>query len=192
LRPQFLSNTEIAIAISLTLLVVAVAIYDLRERRIPNRLVFPAVFVGIALHLTKGWSGLWLSLGGLALGFGLLLIPYLAGAMWPGDVKFLAAIGSFVGPSGILRIFLLTLLCYPVLAFFFVLREGKLGVTWLRFRRLVALFLGLFIPTFKNYAALLEARNNPEIESATTPFGLAISVGTLIAIYTPLLVIRFR
>lgn len=190
MRPQFLSTTEIAIAASLTLLVVAVAFYDLRERRIPNRLVFPAVFVGIALNLTKGWHGLWISLGGLALGFGLLFIPYLVGAMWPGDVKFLAAIGSFVGPSGILRIFLLTLLCYPMLAFIFVLRDRKLAVTWLRFRRLLSQFLGLFIPAFKNYAALLEARNNPEIKSATTPFGVAISIGTLIAIYTSLLLFR--
>lgn len=187
MRSQLLSTAEIILAVSLTLLVVAVAVYDLRERRIPNRLVFPAACVGVVLNLAKGWSGLGQSLGGLALGFSLLFIPYLIGAMWPGDVKFLAAIGSFVGPSGVLRVFLLTLLCYPALALFFVLRDGKLGVTWLRFRRALSRTIGFFVPAFKSYAALLEARDDPQVASASTPFGVAISAGTLLALYTPLL-----
>lgn len=187
MRPQLLSHTDIIAAVSLTLFAVAVAVYDLRERRIPNLLVLPAACLGIGLHLTEGWDGLRFALGGLALGFSLLFVPYLFGAMWPGDVKFLAAVGSFVGPGGVLRVFLLTLLCYPLLALFFVLKDGKLGVTWLRFRRVLARTIGMFVPTFKGYAALLEARDNPQITSATTPFGVAISAGTLLALYTPLL-----
>jgi prepilin peptidase CpaA len=187
LRPQFLTPADIALAAALTLLAVAVAVFDLRERRIPNRLVFPAACVGVSLNATRGWGGLWFGLGGLALGFGLLFIPYLLGAMWPGDVKFLAAVGSFVGASGVLRVFLLTLLCYPALALFFVLKDGKLGVTWLRFRRLVARALGLFIPAFKLYAESLEARDDASVASATTPFGVAISAGALVALSTPLL-----
>jgi prepilin peptidase CpaA len=187
LRPQLLTTADIALAASLTLLAVAVAVFDLRERRIPNRLVFPAACIGVGLNATRGWGGLWLSLGGLAFGFGLLFIPYLLGAMWPGDVKFLAAVGSFVGASGVLRVFLLTLLCYPALALIFVLKDGKFGVTWLRFRRLLARMLGLFVPAFKLYAEKLHALDDASVASATTPFGVAISAGALLALYTPLL-----
>lgn len=179
--------SDLAAATILTLLAVAVAVYDWRERRIPNRLVIPAACVGIALNAVRGWAGLGFSLGGLAVGLALLLLPHLLGAMGAGDVKYLAAVGSVVGAGGVLRVFLLTLLCYPALALFCVLRDGKLKVTWLRFRRVLSQFGGLFAPALKNYAALLESRDDARVASATAPFGVAISAGTLLALFTSLL-----
>ncbi|MFM8393464.1 MAG: prepilin peptidase, partial [Acidobacteriota bacterium] len=74
--------------------VLAVAIYDLRERRIPNVLVFPAMLVGTCFHLLTGVEGRLAGVKGLATGFLLLLIPYAVGGMKAGDVKFLMAIGA--------------------------------------------------------------------------------------------------
>src|SRR5436309_3229359 len=104
---------ERASAAILTALVLAVSIFDLRERRIPNFLVLPAACIGLGLNLYGGWDGLLFSAQGLAVGLTLLFVPYLLGAMGAGDVKFLAAIGAFVGAVGVARVLLLSLLCYP-------------------------------------------------------------------------------
>ncbi len=172
-------------AITLTILVVAVAIFDLRQRRIPNFLVFPAILIGLALHsFGDGLNGFLFALKGLGLGFGLLLIPYLVKGMKAGDVKFLMAIGAFTGAAGVARILLVTVLCYPLLAAVAVLKERKLNITWLRFRRILFNFLGFFVPGLKLYAMRLESQDDETTASATTPFGVAIAAGALISTYT--------
>jgi len=169
----------------LTAFVIAVSIFDLRERRIPNLLVFPAALIGLTLNLIlRGWEGLGFGLKGLAAGFALLFIPYLVGGMKAGDVKFLAAIGAFTGATGIIRALLATLLCYPLFAAVAVVRERKLKLTWLRFRRVLLNFSGFFVPGLRLYAIRLEGRDDKSVPSATTPFGVAIAAGTLIAVYT--------
>lgn len=176
---------EYIIAIGLTLFVVLVAIYDLRERRIPNLIVFPALLLGVFLNtLEFGWVGLLFALKGAGLGFAILFIPYLVKGMKAGDVKFVMAIGSFVGSATIVRVLLITLLCYPVLAAIVVIRDGKLAITWLRFRRVLFNFLSFFISNFRLYAMHIENSDDESIASATTPFGVAIAAGTLISIYT--------
>ena len=176
---------ERAAALSLTALVLAVSFFDLRERRIPNFLVLPAAGIGLGLGACRGWAGLAASAAGLAVGFALLFVPYLLGVMGAGDVKFLAAIGSFVGVAGVVRVLLLWALCYPLLAAVFVIRERKVKLTLLRFGRVLCNFLGSFVSGFKLYATRLEAHDAPQIASVRTPFGVALAMGTLIALYTP-------
>jgi len=172
-------------AVVLTILVVAVAIFDLRWRRIPNFLVFPAILIGVALHsFDGGLNGFLFALKGLGLGFGLLLIPYLVKGMKAGDVKFMMAIGAFTGAAGVARVLLVTTLCYPLLAAVVVVKERKLGVTWLRFRRILLNFLGFFVPGLKLYALRLESQDDEKVASASTPFGVAITAGALISTYT--------
>lgn len=170
---------------AVTLFVIAVSFFDLRERRIPNFLVFPAAALGLLVNLYwGGWSGLVFGLKGLGLAFLLLLIPYLVGGMKAGDVKFLMAIGAFLGATDVLRALLATVLCYPLFAALAVIKERKAGITWLRFRRVFWSFLGFFIPGLKLYAIRLDAQDDESISSVRTPFGVAIAIGTLIAIYT--------
>ncbi|MFN0111470.1 MAG: prepilin peptidase [Blastocatellia bacterium] len=181
-------NLSVAALTSLTVIVLAVAIFDFRERRIPNLIVFPASLLGVFIHVFEsGWAGFLFSLKGMGLGFAILLVPYLVKGMKAGDVKFLMAIGAFVGASAIIRIFLITLLCYPIFAAIVIIREGKLRVTWLRFRRILFNFFGFFVDGFRLYALRLENSDDESVASATTPFGVAIAVGTLIAIYTGVL-----
>ena len=167
-----------------TVLVVLVALSDWRSRRIPNAYVFPAIIFGLAMHATRGWNGLQFSLKGLGLGFALLLLPYIFGGMKAGDVKFLAAIGALVGATDVLRALLMTVLVYPFLVIVPVLRAGKLKITLLRFGRVFFNFLGFFIPSFQLYAQQLEGRDDKSIASVRTPFGVAIALGTLLALFT--------
>ncbi len=169
---------------AVTIFVLLVALSDWRARRIPNVYVFPAIVLGLALHATRGWNGLEFSLKGLGLGFALLILPYVFGGMKAGDVKFLAAIGAWVGATDVLRALLMTVLLYPLLAIVPVLRAGKLKITLLRFGRVFFNFLGFFLPGFKLYAQQLESRDDKSIASVQTPFGVAIAAGTLLALFT--------
>ena len=172
-------------AVTLIVFVAAIAWSDLRSRRIPNIIVFPAALVGLAFNLgLRGWEGLLFGLKGLGLAFVLLLIPYMVGGMKAGDVKFLMAVGAFLGATDVFRALLATVLCYPVFAAFAVIKEGKLGAPWVRFRRVWWNFPGFFISRLGLYAIRLDSQDDSAIESVKTPFGVAIAIGSLIAAFT--------
>ena len=72
--------------------------YDVRWRRIPNWLTYPAMLLGFIVHgITEGWNGVLSSGGGMAVGFIIFLIFYLLRLMGGGDVKLMAAMGALVG-----------------------------------------------------------------------------------------------
>jgi prepilin peptidase CpaA len=73
-------------------------ITDLKNRKIYNNVIFPALMISVFSHvIASGWTGLFFSLKGFFLGLGFLLIPYLLGGMGAGDVKLLALIGALKG-----------------------------------------------------------------------------------------------
>lgn len=84
-----------------TLIAVLIAtISDIRTRRIPNWLVFPFFFLGIAVSgLIGGWHGLQQSLLGILLAAVLMGALYWLGGMGMGDVKLCVAIGAWIGPN---------------------------------------------------------------------------------------------
>ncbi len=106
------------------LFVTAVALYtalaaavDLRTNRIPNQLTVPAALLGLAYHtLAPSGMGPLASLGGFALGFCLLLLPWLLGGGGMGDVKLLAALGAWLGPKLMLIAFAVSMVVGAVLA----------------------------------------------------------------------------
>ena len=82
-------------------------VIDVRSRRIPNWLTVTAFVLGLLFNIVVGgMPGLWLSLGGFAVGFGTLLVLWLIGGGGGGDVKLMGAVGSWVGAVPTLMIFL--------------------------------------------------------------------------------------
>ena len=88
-------------------LMVAISVIDIRHRRIPNRLVYPAFVIAAAVIIIGGLAG-----GGLdALGAGIGLFAYGAGlmiialispkGMGMGDVKLAGLIGLVLGSIGL-------------------------------------------------------------------------------------------
>ena len=76
----------------------AAAVWDLREKRIPNKLTLPVFFAGwiyqIAFH---GWAGLLDGLAGFAIGFGVLFVLWFIGGGGGGDVKLMGALSVWMG-----------------------------------------------------------------------------------------------
>ena len=113
--------TTVAVAI------VAV-ITDIRSRRIPNALNFSAMALGLLYHLiTGGPSMLLQSAGGMMLGLGVFMIPYLVGGMGAGDAKLMGALGAMVGPRAIANVCLFTALAGGIYALGVIIasRESK-------------------------------------------------------------------
>lgn len=100
---------------------------DLCRRRIYNAVVFPTVFLALLFRgVTGGWEGVWGGLAGFAAGIGLLLLPYIAGGVGAGDVKFLGAVGACGGPLFALHTFLVGAVMGGLVSCYFFKRQGRL------------------------------------------------------------------
>jgi prepilin peptidase CpaA len=83
------------------------AAVDLRRRRIPNWLTLLIAATGLMQSLTAyptiSFGG---ALLGLLTGLGLTIVLFALGALGGGDVKLLAAAGSWIGPLLVFEVFL--------------------------------------------------------------------------------------
>jgi prepilin peptidase CpaA len=81
--------------------VLTASVCDLRRRRIPNTLTLGAAAVAFAMQaVLNGWHGLFLAASGWAVGMALFFPLFALGGLGAGDVKLLAAVGSWLGPAG--------------------------------------------------------------------------------------------
>lgn len=95
----------------LILLLITATYTDIRENKIPNYLTITAVGVGVLFFTIKnGWEGLLFSLSGMAVGFMVMLLLYLFGAISAGDVKIFAGIGALTGTDFVLYSAMYTLI----------------------------------------------------------------------------------
>jgi prepilin peptidase CpaA len=82
------------------------AVLDYRTKKIPNWLTVSAAVIGLGYNslAPHGIGPLW-ALAGFAVGFSLLIVPWLLGGGGMGDVKMLAALGTWLGPLMVLVAF---------------------------------------------------------------------------------------
>lgn len=152
-----------------------VCYYDIRYRRIPNLYVLIGFFSGLAVNLwLGGWPGGGRSLQGCAGAFGLMmLVRWFSRATGPGDVKWFAAIGAIIGWPLVPQAFLSVLITGAVLALVAEARAGRLRSTLERVALILyGLLPGQSIPRFPV----------PANRKQALPYGLAICVGSLIAV----------
>lgn len=155
-------------------LAVIITYYDVRYRRIPNAFVLATLLSGFLLNsIFSGVQGMMASLGGCALGFILMFILHVFGAMGAGDVKLFAAIGSVTGASLIFPMFLVVVLTGGVLAVVATIRARAVRSTALRVVQiLVGLVPGWQMPRF----------SIPADRRLTIPYGVAITLGSIITL----------
>jgi prepilin peptidase CpaA len=114
--------------VAILLVGAAACVTDFRSRRIPNVLTFGASAAAVVFWcLSHGWSGLASSLGGWALGCALFLPWFLLGGMGAGDVKLLAALGAWAGPTEAVWIAVYAAIAGGIFAFAVSVYAGYLG-----------------------------------------------------------------
>jgi prepilin peptidase CpaA len=102
-------------------------ISDLRTRRIPNALTFAAVAGALSFHfVTGGFAAVGVSLAGCLLGLALLFPLFALRGMGAGDVKLLAAVGAWLGPSQVAVAALATSIAGGAIALVVALGHGYL------------------------------------------------------------------
>lgn len=114
------------------------ALVDIYTRRIPNPLTAGVAAFGLLIAgLNLGHVTVVQALLGFAIGLALMLPGHLIGATGAGDVKLFAAIGTLIGPSGIVTAFLYTALVGGALAIVVALQRRLLRDTIARAATLV-------------------------------------------------------
>jgi prepilin peptidase CpaA len=162
-----------------TLIVLAVATFtDLRSRRIPNWLVLPFMVAGIVVSgWLHGWHGIGQSLSGLGLGALLFGILCLLGGMGMGDVKLLAAIGAWIGPSQLVVALVVTGFAGGVMALCWALAGGFVGEL---FKNTGDLVFGFKDRGLRPHPDLV--LDNPLARKM--PYAPAIAIGTLVSFFS--------
>ncbi len=145
---------------------------DIMWRRIPNGLTLPFAVAGFAFNLLTGGplEGLWHTCAGLVLGLVLPGVLFMLGGMGGGDVKLLAAIGAWAGPSRFLNIFVCAALAGGVVSLFMLVRSG--GLRTLK-------HIGTDAMLFCLSRAKVEART----DIRTIPYSVPVALGTVVGLY---------
>lgn len=162
-----------------TVLAVLIAtISDIRSRRIPNWLVFPFFFTGIAVScLTGGWHGLQQSVLGILLGAVLMGILYWLGGMGMGDVKLCAAIGAWIGPAQLSVALVVMGIAGGLMALAWALYSGFLRES---LDGVGELLLGIGKRGFRPHPTLVLANQ----KTHKLPYAPAIAAGALFSFFT--------
>jgi prepilin peptidase CpaA len=165
-------DTDIIDAI-LVIFLIQAACFDIKSRRIPNKLVGVGFALSLSLHICWG-SDPFSAWGlGLLLGFGMLFPLYLVRAMGAGDVKLMAMAGAFLGPTSAFGAVLMTLIA-----------GGALSIA-------VAMWNGAFLRAVSNVHFMLTHSivklisgigpqlETPPASAGNVPYAIAIAVGTV-------------
>lgn len=160
-----------------TLVVVSIATFtDIRSRRVPNWLVLPFMALGpIVFIVVAGGSGLRESV----LGWGLAAVVFgflnWLGGMGMGDVKLMAAVGAWIGPSQLLIAMIVTFLAGGVMAIVWSVSKGFAGELFGNTGALVGSWKGGIKPHHELNL------NNPAARKM--PYVPAIAIGVLLSFF---------
>ena len=151
----------------LLLMVSIAAVNDLATRRVPNRLLLAGLAGALLLHGLSAEPGATLlsALGGTLLGLVIFLPFYLVRGMAAGDVKMMAVVGFFTGPTEAFQIAIFTWCAGGVMALLLILLRSRLRLA------------------FVNIGHLLSGKALPQSAGAM-PYGVAIALGTIVVLVT--------
>ncbi|MDN3558272.1 A24 family peptidase [Halomonas maura] len=157
---------------ALLLLVGVAMIWDIRQRRIPNRFVVVGAALGILCQfLAQGPGGVPAAFLGLLAGMAILMPGYLLGFTGAGDVKLMGAVGSFVGPVSALAVGCFSLLAGGLVALCIACLSARSASPWQRYGLMARTLVTTGRPIYI-------APRDGEAMGQRFPFGIAIFLGT--------------
>jgi len=149
------------------------ALGDVRRGRIPNWLTYGGVVAGLTLRgWLDGWAGAKDGLAAILVGGGALFLFFAAGGMGAGDVKLMAAVGSWVGLKQTVVVMAATAFAGGIVAIGHMIFFRRVGSTVRNLWDLVRHHLAHGIQPHPEL-------NLQKPRSMRLPYGLAIALGTL-------------
>lgn len=156
-------------------LVTAAAIVDLARRRIPNNLLLAGWSAALPLYLMSPQPGAALlgALAGALCGLLVFLPLYLLRGMAAGDVKMMATVGLFVGPTDALQVAVVTWCVGGIMALVVIVSKGRV-------RHAIGNVRDLLRPLWMR-ALGVPAAVEPMRQGSVggIPYGVAIAMATL-------------
>ncbi len=154
---------------------VVAAVIDGIKLKVPNWVTFPLIIGGwLYCGVTFGWTGLGFSLLGTAVGLGLLLPLYAIGGMGAGDVKLLAGVGAWMGPTITFYAFCLSAVVGGVIALGMVLYRRS----WQKHRDNFMMIVQEVV-TVRNPVELSAIAAERKSSMLLLPYGIPIAIGTI-------------
>jgi prepilin peptidase CpaA len=148
---------------------------DIKTSRIPNLLTIPCALVGMTVHTCAvGIDGFLFSLSGWAAGVGLLILPYYMSGMGAGDVKFMGAVGSFLGAKATFEAFLIIALFGGVYAIILIIIHREVFKGFLR-EKLMWL---ISVVIMRQYIPI-QTETESSGQKPRLKYGVAIALGTI-------------
>jgi prepilin peptidase CpaA len=144
--------------ILILIIILALALYyDLKYRKIPNKLTFSSMALGILLHMFftgNPWMGAMFSIKGILSAFCIYYILYLVAEMGEGDAKLMMAVGAFGGVPLVLNSTILIALLGVIVASI-ILIQKKSFIKAIRFN---LQYMGYLILQLLSFGKLEEER----------------------------------
>ncbi|HEX5351857.1 MAG TPA: prepilin peptidase [Trichococcus sp.] len=172
----------------LLVLILASGFWDLKERKIPNKVTFTGILIGILFNVfTGGFPGLLQSLIGLVAGLAIFFLPFAMGGMGAGDVKLMGAIGALMGWRFSLVTAMYSALVGGLMVLGYLLYKRKLRDT---LKKMILSLIKLMF-TFLNqlgYNETIEKMQQRYVKDGQTykkiyiPYGVAIAGGAVLVL----------
>ena len=152
--------------------------FDMAQHRIPNWLTVGGLVLGLALRAPLGWSGLGAGLAGAGVCLLLSLPLFLVGGAGGGDVKFLTALGAFLGLDRVPEALFVMAMVGGLMAVVAIVRRGSIAELTANFRTIFSTFGKKTFTGWKGEDS--EAALTIDSPGAVTvPYGVAIAAGAL-------------
>ena len=176
----FIFSLKSSIVLALSTLI---AWGDLLHYRISNRAVLLTLMRGLAWNASNAlWIGAAMGLLGVLVGFVLLVPFYAMGGVTAGDVKWLAALGAWYGPRGIVGVFLVSsillgVFCLVSIAYRYIgmVRQTPRAGLAMESRGI----LGLGSSRIGNKARIDDVYCSADRRSVLIPYAVPVAIGVL-------------
>lgn len=165
-------------ALAAVLIACAACVTDLATRRVPNVLTLPAIAAGVLAHsILPNGQGVGAAALGAIVGLAVFFPIFALGGLGAGDVKLMAALGSWIGAMPVVWVALYGAVAGGVLAIFVSVSQGYLRQA---LTNIGSLFLFWSVQGVKPMPALtLEHGRGPRL-----PYALPILIGLLATVWT--------
>ena len=154
------------------------AYFDVISARIPNRLTYPAIVLGLILRLVfLGWRGLGSGVLGLLVCGGLFFILFAIRALGGGDVKLMATVGAWIGVGHTGTALIVCAIAGGIIAMGYVVLHKRYQTTFSN------------VASIMKFHAVSGVKPHPEINLSSAkavrmPYGVAIAAGAVATLIT--------